>query len=75
MNQDLLTYVFEKSNATYLSDLKFIRKDSIIDILKDVKIADYTIADWKEFYLYIVGKETTCETKEEIKEELICNMI
>lgn len=74
MSVDLLAYVFEKSDVTYLSDLKFIKRESIVEILRDIKIADYPITDWKEFYLYIIGEETTCETREEIKKQLIYNM-
>lgn len=74
MNKDLLACVFEESNVTYLSDLKFIKKDAIVDVLRNINISDYPIDEWKEFYLYIIGEETSCNTREEIKDELINNI-
>lgn len=73
MNRDLLMYVFEESETDYLSDLKFIEKDTIINILKDIKTTDFSLDEWKEFYLYIIGEEVNCDDREEIKEKLIKN--
>lgn len=71
MNRDLLMYVFEESKTDYLSDLKFIEKDTIINILKDIKTTDFSIDDWKEFYLYIIGEDVNSDDREEIKEKLM----
>lgn len=71
MKNDLLTTIFEKSNFTYLSDLKFAKGKKLVKIIDDIKIDDYSIEEWKELYMYLIEESIDIESKEVLKEELI----
>lgn len=71
MKQDLLTYIFEKSKMTYLSDLKFIKKEEIVSILEEINTDDFSINEWKELYLYLMQEDTVEKNSEDIKRSLL----
>lgn len=71
MDNDLLVKIFEESNYTYLSDLKFAKGDKLVKIIEDTEIDDFSIEQWKELYMYLIEEPTTVENKKVLKEELV----
>ncbi|NBK98892.1 MAG: hypothetical protein EOM50_12890 [Erysipelotrichia bacterium] len=72
MRKDLLMYVFEKNNLTYLSDLKFMSKDVLLDSLDKIDTDNFSSEEWCELLFYITGKKCSCTNDaKEIKKQLI----
>ena len=57
--------------ATYLSDLKTMDYELIRRQLRNLKPADYTLAQWQDAAHYLTGERTELETADEIYNYLL----
>lgn len=66
MKHKLLEYIYEKSNFTYLSDLRSPENlATLIPLLKDVDESMYTLDEWDQFISYVVGKQVYAQSIKE----------
>lgn len=71
MGKDLLTYIYEQSDYTYLSDLKFVKSKTVANIIKNIDVNKFKLEEWNELYIYLIGNDSDLQDSQEIKNALI----
>lgn len=71
MGKDLLTYIYEQTDYTYLSDLKFVKSKTVANIIKNIDVNKFKLEEWNELYIYLIGNDSDLQDSQEIKNALI----
>lgn len=72
MKISLLEYIYNHSDVEFLSDLRvkgMIKKS--IPIIQNIRESQFSLDEWKYFYLYLTNHTLTASTINEAKESVI----